>query len=78
MNSVLVIVGLIAIAIVFASLFPPPRIRPSNLTKEGSLPPPVPPEVREHAQAAEAKDVGRQESEPDEIDAVAIARLATW
>jgi hypothetical protein len=75
MDGVLVIVGFMAIAIVFASLTPRPRIRQPKLAKPVSLPPPLPSNVREQqAIAVEAVDVGGRKSEPDEIDEAAKAK----
>ena len=75
MDGVLVIVGFMAIAIVFASLTPRLRIRQPKLAKPVSLPPPLPSNVREQqAIAVEAVDVGGRKSEPDEIDEAAKAK----
>jgi hypothetical protein len=68
MDNVLVIVGLIAIAIVVASLTPRPRIRQSKPIESAALLPPLPQDVAKVEQAA----VG--EHEPNEIDEAAIAK----
>jgi hypothetical protein len=65
--------GFLAIAIVFP-LLAPPRIRRSNLAKPMSVPPPLPPDVRDPATAAEGKDIGAPESESEEIDEAAKAK----
>ena len=71
MDSVLVIVGILAIAIVFASLVPPLRLRPSNPTKPVSTPPPLPPDVSDDATAAKAESIREPESDPKELDEAA-------
>ena len=75
MDSVLVIVGTIAIAIVFASFAPRPRIRQSNLATPASLPPPLPSNVGDQqAKAVGSPDVEGQEGEPEEIAEAAKAK----
>jgi len=54
-----------AVALVFASLVPPLRIRSSNVAKPVSIPPPLPPD---RATATEAEDITVPEGEPEEID----------
>jgi hypothetical protein len=66
MDNVLVIVGLIAIAVVVASLTPRPRIRQPKPTKTVGIPPPLPHDVAKVEQAA----VG----EHKQIDEAAMAK----
>jgi hypothetical protein len=63
----------LAVAIVFASLVPPVRIRPSNVTKPVSIPPPLPSSAGDQ-QAKSIGSLGVQGSEPEEIDDVAMAK----
>jgi hypothetical protein len=68
MDNVLVTVGLIAIAIVVASLTPRPRIWRSKPIEAAALPPPVPQDV------AKVEHAGVGEHEPNDIDEAAMAK----
>jgi hypothetical protein len=73
MDNVLVIVGLIAIAIVFASLAPRPRIRQPKPIKSVALPPPLPPDAGEQ-DVAKVEQAAGGEREPNDIDEAAVAK----
>jgi hypothetical protein len=68
MDNILVIVGLIAMAIVGASLTPRPRIRQPKPIESAALPPPLPQDIAKVEQAAGG------EHEPNEIDEAAMAK----
>ena len=73
MDNILVIVGLIAIAIVCASLTSRPRIRQFKPIKSVSLPPPLPPDAGDQDVAKDEQTAGG-EREPNDIDEAAVAK----
>ena len=73
MDNILVIVGLIAIAIVFASLAPRPRIRQPKPIKSVALPPPLPPDAR-NQDVAKVEQAAGGEREPNDIDEAAAEK----
>jgi hypothetical protein len=75
MDSVLVIVGILAVAIVFASLVPRVRIRPSNVAKPVSIPPPLPSNAGDQQpKSIRSLSVDGLERQREEIDEVAMAK----
>jgi hypothetical protein len=67
MDSVLVIVGILAIAIVFASFVPP--LRRSNVSKSVLIPPPLPSNAGDQqGEAAGSRNVEGKVSESAEVD----------
>ncbi len=71
MDAALAFIGLIAMAIVFASLTPHPRIRRRKQIKSTTLPPPLPPDAEERHIAKAVQDAlpEREPNEPEEASA---------